>query len=94
VWASGASWISPATDIDVVQMLAETVDERAAVRLEVLRGGDWHKRVALRGLDNQVMGLLGMIGFSPGDRSRLGLAEVRPVSPLERLRGDRRGPGA
>jgi len=64
------------------------------LRLHVLRAGDdfdWRDRVALRSLDDQVQSLLSLLAFSPRDRSRLGVAEIRR-SPLEELMGSRRDP--
>ena len=67
---------------------------RVILRLHVLRAGDdfdWRDRVALRSLDDQVQSLLSLLAFSPRDRSRLGVAEIRR-SPLEELMGSRRDP--
>jgi hypothetical protein len=49
VWGEGAVWLSPNTDIELVQMLAETMDERLGLRAYVLSGeGEWRDRIALR----------------------------------------------
>jgi hypothetical protein len=64
------------------------MDERVILRLHVLRAGDdfdWRDRVALRSLDDQVQSLLSLLAFSPSDRSRLGVAEVRRATALEDL---------
>jgi hypothetical protein len=93
IWSAGSSWLAP-SDVDVALMLAETVDERVALRLRIFKAGedaDWHDRVALRSLDAQVTSILSLLGFTPTDRSRLGVAEVRRASALDEFlarRGD------
>lgn len=89
VWSSGATWLSPATDGEQLLITCEQVDERQALRVTVLREGNWRERAALRALDAQIMDGLAMLGFNPVERSRLGVAEVSRVSKLEQLRASR-----
>lgn len=90
IWEAGRSWISPASDIEHVLILCETMDERSQLRLNVLRGSDWRDRVALRSIDSQLASMLSALGFNPIDRSRLGIAEVQAQSKLEQLLARRR----
>jgi hypothetical protein len=86
VWADGGVWLSPATDIELVQLLAETMDEREGLRAFVMTGqAEWRDRVALRSVDDQIKSMLSALGFTPADRTRMGVAEVRAVSKLEQL---------
>ena len=86
VWSEGAVWLSPHTDIELVQMLAETMEEREALRAYVLSGdAEWRDRVALRNIDDQIKSMLSALGFTPVDRTRMGVAEVRGLSKLEAL---------
>jgi hypothetical protein len=86
VWSEGAVWLSPNTDIELVQMLAETMEEREALRAYVLSGeGEWRDRIALRNIDDQIKSMLSALGFTPVDRTRMGVAEVRSMSKLEAL---------
>jgi hypothetical protein len=86
VWSEGAVWLSPNTDIELVQMLAETMEERSELRQLVMSGqGEWRDRVALRSVDDQIKSLLSALGFTPVDRTRMGVAEVRSMSKLEAL---------
>jgi hypothetical protein len=86
IWGDGAVWLSPHTDIELVQLLAETVDEREALRSLVMSGdAEWRDRVALRSIDDQVKSMLSALGFTPVDRTRMGVAEVRGLSKLEAL---------
>ena len=58
VWSEGAVWLSPNTDIELVQMLAETMEERSELRQLVMSGqGEWRDRVALRSVDDQIKSL-------------------------------------
>jgi phage terminase small subunit len=43
----------------------------------------------LRDLDKQIISQLSLLGFDPAARSRLGLAEVKAQSTLEKLRQNR-----
>lgn len=86
IWQAGRAWVSTGSDLDVVLLLCESMDERVALRVRVLRGdGDWRDRVALRHLDAQISSLLGQLAFTPTERARLGMAEVKHASPLEEL---------
>jgi hypothetical protein len=94
VWAAGRAWVSPGSDLDLVLMLCETMDERVALRLRMLRAGDaadWRHCVALRALDEQVTTMLSLLAFSPTSRSRLGVASgggrLSEEPPRESLRG-------
>jgi hypothetical protein len=89
VWAAGARWISPHTDVELLQVLCEQVDERAQLRVAVLRDGGWRERKALRTLDHQVVTALSLLGLTPADRTRLGVAEVQAQSTLDKLRQNR-----
>ena len=86
IWTSGARWISQSTDIELVQLVCEAMDERTQLRVTVLRGSDWRDRVALRSLEGDLRGMLSTLGMTPTDRTRLGVAEVRAESVLEQLR--------
>ena len=90
VWSSGASWIAATTDIELVQLLCESMDERQQLREVVMAGGaDWRDRVALRNLEGEIKSILSILAFTPTDRTRLGVGEVRQESKLEALRARR-----
>ncbi len=90
VWEAGRAWISPTSDIEHVLIMCETMDERSQLRLNVLRGADWRDRVALRSIDSQIASMLSALGFTPIDRSRLGIAEVQAQSKIDQLMARRR----
>jgi len=86
VWAVGFAWISLNTDIELLQIVCEQIDERQALRVRVLRDGDWRDRTALRALDAQVLDCLSLLGFTPVDRARLGFVEVKIQNELDAYR--------
>jgi hypothetical protein len=63
VWNVGFTWISPQMDIELLQIVAEQIDERASLRVKVLRESDWRDRSALRALDAQVLDCLSLLGW-------------------------------
>ena len=86
VWSVGFTWISPQMDIELLQVVAEQIDERVALRMRVLKQNDWRDRAALRSLDAQVLDCLSLLGFTPVDRARLGFVEVKIKNELEEFR--------
>jgi len=85
VWSMGATWISPNTDSELLLMTCEMIDERWNLRIKVMQTDDSRMRRGLRELDRQIVSNLSLLGFSPADRSRLGVAEVKAKSKLEEL---------
>lgn len=84
VWRS--PWISQTSDYWLVLMTSEALCEREALRELVLAQPDNPKaRSGLRELERQLVSNLGLLGFTPSDRARLGLAEVKKESKLEAL---------
>jgi hypothetical protein len=86
VWDMGNSWISPNSDLEILLITCELIDERWNLRATVMRDGRPEDRKALRDLDRQLIANLSLLGFSPTDRSRLGVAEVKARSKLEELK--------
>ena len=86
LWSSSASWLRPDTDIELVQMLCESTEEYVSLRQQVITGGDYADRVALRALEKQRFSLLCALGLSPVDRARLGVAAVKVETQMEMFR--------
>ena len=85
VWGMGATWISVNTDSELLLMTCEMIDERWNLRVKVMQTDDSRLRRGLRELDRQIVSNLSLLGFTPADRSKLGVAEVKAVSKLEEL---------
>ena len=86
IWGMGQTWISPSTDVDLLLMTCEILDERRNLRIQVMQNNRPDERKSLRELDRQLVANLSLLGFTPTDRSRLGVAEVKRQSKLEELR--------
>lgn len=106
VWANGSRWISPATDLDLVLVVCEQLDEREALRRALMDPPDepddpkdrWKAlalvvdmRRQLRDLEKAIVGNLSLLGFTPTDRARLGVAEVKAATMLQQLQSGRSG---
>jgi len=87
-WQSGRAWLAE-TDAELLLLVCEQLDERQMLRVQVLREGGWRDRAGLRALDKEISDNLGMLGFTPVDRARLGVAEVKVRSALEEVRARR-----
>lgn len=85
VWNVGVNWISPNTDMELLLMTCEMIDERWNLRVKVMQTEDSRMRRGLRELDRAIIGNLSLLGFTPADRTRLGWAEVKTQSKLEDL---------
>jgi hypothetical protein len=85
VWDAGATWVSPHTDMELLLITCELVDERWSLRAKVLQTEDKALRRQLTDLTRIIIGNLSLLGFTPTDRSRLGVAEVKTQSKLEEM---------
>jgi len=86
VWLNGLQWISPNTDAELLLMTCELIDERWNLRVRVMQSNDWRERRGLRDLDARIISNLSLLGFTPADRSKLGVAEVKAISKMEALK--------
>lgn len=85
-WEYGAVWLFH-TDHELLLTACELLDERVRLRVQVMQVGDWRERLALRQLDDRFLEALSMLGFTPTDRARMGVAEVtKNVSKLDQFR--------
>tara|TARA_R110001606_G_scaffold109526_1_gene235182 strand:+ start:781 stop:1242 length:462 start_codon:yes stop_codon:yes gene_type:complete len=85
IWGMAATWVSDTSDLELLTMTCEMVDERWNLRVKVMQSDDAVMRRGLRELDRQIVSNLSLLGFTPSDRSRLGVAEVKAKSKLEEL---------
>lgn len=90
-----AAWIAQPDRVLLLELVREAWDERARLREDIARNGYGDGRYArqevarLAHLERTLTTWLSLLGLSPTDRSRLGVAEVKARSKLEALR-DRR----
>jgi hypothetical protein len=88
VLEAGSAWLA-STDLIAMILLRESLEEREQLRSIVIQTQSSDARKALRDLDKQINSQLGQLGFDPAARARLGLAEVKAASTLEKLRKSR-----
>lgn len=85
IWRSGVNWISQDTDIELLLMTCEMIDERWNLRIKVMQNDDMVMARRLDNLTRIIADHLSRLGFSPSDRARLGLAEVARQSGVAQL---------
>ena len=94
LWKAGLGWLSPSTDIELMQRLCEAYDEREEIREELKYAGRvgrsdkgspyTHPLVwQLSAIEKTITKYESLCGFTPSDRTRMGLAEVKRVSKLD-----------
>jgi len=87
VFKYGELWISQRTDVHLLIMTCEQLDRREQLRSEVAEKGlDRQLIMSINETEKLIATNLGQLGFTPAERTRLGLAEVRTESKLEQLR--------
>ena len=102
VWSGGKRWLSVESDYRIVTMLCQAHDEAEVCRgllatgeidlFYVLPNGSYVTHpivVQLKDVRTQMTAWLAALGFSPADRARLGLGEVRVVDALDELKARR-----
>lgn len=102
ILAAGAiHWISRGDQMGTVTLLRDGWNERLKLRAAVMGdppdGLDPKSLIAwfattrrdLRDLERQITSWLSLLGLTPTDRARLGVAEVKAQSTLERLAAER-----
>lgn len=85
VFSHAELWVSPRTDVHLLQMTCEQLDRREQIKQAITSSDDWHLFKQLNDLERLVSSNLGLLGFTPSDRSRLGLAEIKAKSRLQEL---------
>jgi len=98
LWTAGRTWLSPTVDRPLIEMVCQASDEAEGLRVALVTGEvDRFYVVAngqqvthpyvnqLKDLRVQITAWLSALGFSPSDRVRLGLGEVRPADVLDEL---------
>jgi len=98
VWEAGRQWLAPEADRSLITMLCHAQDELEVLRVQLATGEVPRTYVTSNGtivshpyiaqikdLRVQMTAWLAALGFSPSDRARLGLAEVRVRDELDEL---------
>lgn len=86
VWSMGSIWLRD-SDLELLQMTCEQMDERDLLRMYVMENVDaWHERAGLRQLEREIQSNLIQLGFTPQARAKLGIQEIVKESKLDQLR--------
>lgn len=97
-WTAGRTWLAVESDRTIITLLCNAQDEAEEIRTKLMTGEIDRFYITANGqmvthplvtqlatLRTQMTGWLAALGFSPADRSRLGLAEVRVRDELDEL---------
>lgn len=86
VFREGELWISRRTDIHLLQLTCEQLDRRSTLA-QLWRNEPADKNLLMRlsEIEKSISSNLGLLGFTPSDRSRLGLAEIKAKSKLQEM---------
>jgi hypothetical protein len=82
---TGQSWIARNSDTQLLLMTCEQMDRRTDLTAKIHETGEWRLYRALHDLEKMISSNLALLGFTPTDRTRLGLAEVKTANKLEEL---------
>lgn len=85
IWHEGLTWISPASDMAAAVEACRIADDLSAARRRYRATTDPRDASALAALGKRFDDALSVLGFNPTARSRLGVAEVKRASALEKL---------
>jgi hypothetical protein len=88
----GEQWLARKTDTQLLLLVCEQMDRRTDLIAKIHETQEWRLYRALHDLEKMIAVNLGVLGFTPTDRTRLGLAEVKTASKLQELR-ERLGDG-
>jgi hypothetical protein len=86
IFGVGELWISIKTDTQLVQLICEQIDRRESLREYVAANPDqWHMTKQLNDVEVLIVKNLSLLGFTPADRTRLGLISTKTKTKLQEL---------
>lgn len=88
-WSAAITWLSPDSDMAIVTRCCELADLTDKARERYMVTTEPKDATAFAKLNSEYFKALASMGFTPTDRSRLGLAEVKAMTKLEQLRAAR-----
>lgn len=90
IWQQGITWISPQSDMAAAVEACQVADDLAVARRRYRATSAPKDAAALATLGKRFDAALSVLGFNPTARARLGVAEVKRVSALDKLLDRRR----
>jgi hypothetical protein len=86
VLLAAREWVSYETDVFLLRIVCEQLDEREQLRELVIANPEQPRlRIGLRELDKAITSGLSSLGLTPTDRARLGVKPPGPPSALDTL---------
>lgn len=93
VYEAGELWVSSRTDSHLVEQVCRQLDRAAGLReLWLADPADRKINMSLLETEKAVQSGLSLLGFTPADRTRLGLVSARAKSKLEEIMAMKRPP--
>ena len=93
VYEAGELWVSSRTDFHLVEQVCRQMDRVAGLReLWISDPADRSLNTTLLETEKAVQSGLSLLGFTPADRTRLGLVSARAKSKLEEIMAMKRPP--
>lgn len=90
VFSHGQVWVSPQLDYVLLERVCRALDRQVVLdQLFVDDPGNRQTVMSINETDKVIFSGLGLLGFSPADRARLGLAEVKARSKFDELMAKR-----
>lgn len=86
IFDAGEIWISIRTDTEMVQLVCEQLDRRELIKEQIKADptdATWYRQA--NEIEAQIVKSLSLLGFTPADRTRLGLVSAKTKSKLEEL---------
>lgn len=86
VFDEGEIWVSPRLDVTLLERVCRALD-RAVVLDELFMADPTDRKIvmSINETDKVIMSGLGVLGFTPSDRAKLGLAEIKRQSKFDEL---------
>jgi len=84
-WAAAITWLSPQSDFRAIENAARLADDLAFARKKYRATLEPNDGRLLVHLNKAFVDSLSSLGFDPTSRSRLGVAEVKAISAIDKL---------
>jgi len=86
IFGAGELWISIKTDTQLVQLVCEQLDRRELIKEQIQADPTdptWYRQA--NEVEKAIVTGLSLLGFSPADRTRLGLVSANTKTKLEEI---------
>jgi P27 family predicted phage terminase small subunit len=86
IFGAGELWISIKTDTQLVQLVCEQLDRRELIKEQIQADPTdptWYRQA--NEVEKAIVTGLSLLGFSPSDRTRLGLVSAKTKTKLEEI---------